>query len=163
MRCSKVKKLLLTGYTDGELSQHLKEKVAAHLDRCEKCRALESTMLSSAVMPFRNAEKPEVPEELWHRIKREVIQDEPESATDLLLRRLSFRTRRAEFPRRPAFAFATVMVLVIGLVFAGAYHNRRERALSYFIDDQSSFLHSLDDFNETSPDDIGIPMEEIFM
>ena len=163
MRCGKAKKLLLAGYTDGELSPPLAEKVAAHLDSCEKCRILEVKIRSAAVTPFRNTDRPEVPEELWHRIKRAVTQDEPESATDLLLRRLSFRARRAELPRRPAFAFATVMVLVIALVFAGAYHQRRERSLSYFIDDQISFLYSLGDFNETSYDDIGIPMEEMFL
>lgn len=163
MRCGKVKKLLLAGYIDEELSAPLAAKVAEHLGKCEKCRALESKIRSSAVMPLRSAGRPGVPDELWHRIKDAVTRDEPENATDLLLRRLSFRARRAALPRRPAFAFATVMVLLVALVFAGAYHSRRERALSYFIDDQISFLYSLGDFNETSYDDIGIPMEEMFM
>ena len=159
MKCEKIKKLLFAGYVDGELSSGLKAEVAAHLESCEKCRALEAKIRAAAITPFENAARPVPSESVWLNIKAAVEPRQAENHVEIFLSKL----RYALAPREPVFALATAMVLVVALVSFKAYHDRQERMISYFIDDQLLFLDSLGNGNGAQAEDIGIPMEDMFM
>jgi anti-sigma factor RsiW len=159
MKCEKIEKLLLTDHADGELSPELKDEVARHLENCENCRAVEKKIRSAAIMPFSNVSRPVPPESVWLNIKAAVEPRRTENPVETFLSKL----RSALTTKKPVFALATAMVLVVALVSVKAYHDRQERIVSYFIDDQIAFLDSLGNGNGTQAEDIGIPMEDMFM
>lgn len=156
MRCGQVKKLLLSGYPDGEISLEVRRDLCEHMEKCPKCREFEKEVMTLAIKPFLNSEKQVPPEQVWKNIKR-TIELEPAPG---FLDRFSEWFSESFALRRRVFAAATVAAIVVVLILPRAYNNFEERKLSYFISEEMEFLYSLDESDDA---DIGIPMEDLFM
>jgi anti-sigma factor RsiW len=162
MRCSKIRELLLTGYTDGELDERTRVQVEAHLRTCEECRRIEETLKNRISGPLRGAERLEPPEYLWSRIKGAIEEDKKENIFGALKERLE----GVFIIRRPALALAAISVIVLVTAFFTATTIERSR-LNAYLDEQVDFLDWLDNGdgngNGQEYDDIGIPMEDLFL
>ncbi len=160
MRCSKIRELVLTDYTDGELNERTRVEVEAHMRTCENCRRFEARLKSRVSDPLRKAQRLEPPEYLWSRIKGAI----EERAKENPLTALKERLESVLVVRRPALALASLAVILIAAVFFTGTFIERSRLNSY-IEEQVDFLETLNNGNGNgyTYDDIGIPMEDLFL
>ncbi len=159
MRCGRVKKIILAGYADGELSPKIMEKVKAHIRECEECEAFEKKVREIAITPFAGAERYFPPESVLGNIKS-AIELEPragfwEAGLEWFRENLAFR--------RSVFAGATVAMILMAFVFRGVYDDVKDSEISSFLNEEMDFFDSLDESNESFVEDIGLPSENIFM
>lgn len=126
MNCEKVRELLLTDHTDGELDADTAAAVRGHLARCASCKAFETTILRVAVEPFRAAVPVAPPQHVWKRIERAIGTRQPSRA--------SFA-----FPK-PVFVMATVTMLVVAAAFFVRTQDAERRSLARYVAEEMSFL-----------------------
>ncbi len=69
MKCDEVREHLLGEYLDWELDEITRRGVDGHLADCQECRQFMSTLLETAVVPFRDAEEAEVPSQVWENVR----------------------------------------------------------------------------------------------
>jgi hypothetical protein len=158
MRCDKVRELLLTDYIDGELDPDTLEEVKKHLEGCVSCRELEKELAEEVVGPLRESGIKQPAEEVWVNIKGRIEEEAENPLIDVL-----DRLRETFTYKKPALAIVSVMVmLIIVSVPIAKYYYERDAAETY-IEEQMSFLDSLNNGGEWLYEDIGIPGEDIFM
>ncbi len=159
MRCGKIRKLILTDHTDGELDGRLRKKVEEHINSCDRCREFEQNLKSAAVEPLRGAGYVRPPEAVWTRIRAGIEGREKESPLAEAMERL----RDVFVVRKPAVVIASVMavILVTGILASTVFIGRR--AMNSYLEEQVDFLESLNNGNGYVYEDIGIPMEDIFL
>lgn len=142
MRCKRVRDFIMTNYIDAELSDSLKKRIDKHLLSCDGCREFEKSIRERVVMPFKEAQQVEPPEEVWSNIKEAITSEKEykESALDRLRENL-----REIFARRnTVLAFATVTtIILIAVIFTKMPFNGR-RATNNYLQDQIDFLTYLD-------------------
>jgi len=156
MKCERIKELILSGYSDGELHGHLKETVKEHMERCEDCRMFQEKM-QQVSSTFKGSQRIEPPQVVWERINEAIKEREEET---LLVRTIE-KLRGIFTPRRPALVLTSVVfVACIALVFVNI-NLYRTRTLNLYLTEQEDFFNSLT--NGNGFEDIGIPAEDIFM
>lgn len=159
MKCEKIKKLILTDYADGELPESIQRKVASHLEKCASCRELEETLKEKIIMPIKETEHVDPPEEVWSRIAERI-----ESPV-----RESFSLNMREFldsllaVRKPALAVISFLIIVlVGGVFTRTYFIQRNMP-DVYIEEQFSFLESLTNGNGDLENGNGMWTEDFFL
>ena len=182
MKCEKVKELILTDYADGELSEFSRKELEAHLETCAPCRGFREEAQKMVFEPLRGSGHVQPPEELWQRIKGAILERTSESSLTGLGKRLrsaglrerlqlTGRTRLQTVftARKPLLAFATVMVLILAAgIFTGSLFVERA-VLNTYMEEQVEFLAFLGNGdgqangNGYAQEDIGIPMEDLFL
>jgi len=102
----------LAAYADGELEGDLRERVRAHLEACETCRA-ECAALAKIVALYRDAPPPEMAEADWSRVSSalEATMAETPVSIETLRAGASGRRRWLQWVW-PAAALAAAAVLV---------------------------------------------------
>ena len=73
--CDRIRDILLTDYSDGELSPDGRRSVQSHLQACPACRDFWASLKEAAVAPFERAGALEAPESLWASVKARIIED----------------------------------------------------------------------------------------
>ena len=159
MKCKKIKELITSDYIDGELKGVLKEKVEEHLGKCASCRAYEEVLRKNVALPLRRAEELTPPEEVWSNIKERI---ESEERVNVFLE-WGDRIRDALSLRRPVFAAAVAMTLIlIAAVFTSVNLSGRNR-LNNYLEDQVDYLLSIDIGEANGDVSFGTAIEEYFM
>ena len=154
MNCKSLRELLLTDHLDGRLVGKEKEQLKEHLGKCPECRRLEREIREKAVLPFSNPAKHEVPETIWLNIKERIAAQQEQGLSLLLLLREKLRV--FSLPR-PAFSFASTMIVflvIFGLM--AKYRVEKNQFRDYFAQ-QMSFYSQLD---QEQGDEMDNPAEE---
>ena len=69
MNCKEIKDLILTDYIDGRLDTALKAELESHLCQCPACQTFAQEAKEYLKTPFQQANRQEVPAQLWENIK----------------------------------------------------------------------------------------------
>ena len=102
MNCERIRELILTDYSDGQLPVAQARKVENHLMACLDCRMLAAKVRKDLVAPF-NQTTPVQPDEfVWRRIKGKI--EQKQAATVFI------------YSFRPAVV-TLCLFLVVGAVF----------------------------------------------
>lgn len=156
MNCEKIKELLMTDYIDGELEAALMKEVDAHIKKCGACRLLKAELEDKITVPLRQSGLVEPPQDLWSRIKGEIEEGSAEKPVPAV----RIRLRDIFTVKRPVFAVAAVMVILLTAgIFTKSHFMRKEMLTAYF-EEQMEFIDSLNNGDngfyesiDSSPDD----------
>ncbi|MEI8349293.1 MAG: zf-HC2 domain-containing protein [Candidatus Omnitrophota bacterium] len=166
MKCKKIQNLIATGYLDGELDIHTKASVDAHLSSCEQCRMFYKTLVRVTVEPFKAVVPVEPPKEVWSGIES-AIRREKEKRNIFIT--LKTNLQALFYIPKPAYVFATVMVIVLCAGVFTKIHFEKQELYQAYLDAESEAFAKL--FNATADkepidnDDIGFgtTIEKYFM
>jgi anti-sigma factor RsiW len=159
MRCGKVRKILFTGYLDGEIPEKIRQEVLAHIEKCGECGEMERNVRKIAVDPFARARKHVLSEDVWRNIKDRVEAEPSQGPIAAALE----RAREVMFFRKRVFAIAAVACLLAIIIIPRTYNHSQNRKIAYFLFEEMDFLDSLGNGNGVLLLDLGIPMEDLFM
>ncbi len=142
MNCKNIQELILTGYSDGEITPELAKEIDEHLKICPGCRKFKEAVEETALSPFRNAQRFAPPDALWEKV-REAVVYEKNRDTDGIFLRLRDALRVIFNIRKPvlAFAAAAVVILVTTLFMRTHYYNEE---IAGYLEDQVEFIAYLD-------------------
>jgi len=73
MNCKSIQELLLTNYIDGEMIDSERKIVDDHLKSCQKCKEFALLAKKVGVDSFSGLERALPSEDIWQRIKRQVV------------------------------------------------------------------------------------------
>jgi len=143
MKCERIQELLLTDHMDGELRGALRREVDEHVRSCASCGEFARAALISA-SPLKAAGKEEAPSYIWHRVKERIVPGREARAG--VMRDIAEFIGRSRAPLamipRPAIAFAAAAMVIIAVLAARPIV--RDRAADAYLNDQMSFMISLD-------------------
>ena len=159
MRCGRVRKILFTGYVDGEIPEKTRQEVLAHIEKCGECREMEREVRKIAVDPFMRARKHVPSEEVWRNIKSRV---DSESSLGPIAAAFE-RVRGTMFFRKKVFAIAAAACILAVIIVPRYYNNTQNRKIAYFLFEEIDFFDSLGSGNGLFLHDLGMPMEDLFM
>ncbi|HPS20494.1 MAG TPA: zf-HC2 domain-containing protein [Candidatus Omnitrophota bacterium] len=118
MNCDRIKEIILTDYIDGEMKEEQKKFIDRHLSGCADCRNFYETVKTDAKDVFQGAERPELPEAVWQKVKTAIIEKQIKSENPV--RRFWESLSDLLVIPRPVVAVATVAVFFcIVLALAG--------------------------------------------
>jgi len=150
MRCRKIRNLIITDYTDNEISPENRNLVDRHLKDCGRCREYKAVLTGSAVEPFRKIITVEPSDSVWRGIKEAI---RPKSGPSLM--------PEFFYVPRHVFALATAVVMVFFLgVLAKTYMDRHDTA-GLDSADQTEYFASL--FRDNGNIGYGTAIEEYFL
>ena len=104
---------MLTDYLDYQINPEEKERIEKHLEKCTKCREFSVNAKRVGNGLFAGSDRAEVPEYLWRRVRETILtgEEKKRSFADILLEKL----KAILYIPKPAFAIATVVILLIAL------------------------------------------------
>ena len=150
MRCERMKELVITDYSDGEISDALKREVEEHLRTCSACRQFKQEVQKTAIHPFKRVQELKPPASVWNQIK-ETIALKERKQLDGVFADLKGFIRHGILTRKPVGALATVVtVILIALVLARFPFRSTEvsvtrvNGVNGYVEEQIEFLGSLD-------------------
>lgn len=140
MECKKIRDLLITDYLDGQAGAELKRQIQEHLKICPDCRKFEEEIRAAAVLPFKDATRPQVPQSIWSDIAEKIAerQSQKRSLLDLLREKLEVFTLPA-----PALAFACTTVILLAVFGLIAKHNMDKNQINDYFSQKISFYSAL--------------------
>jgi hypothetical protein len=128
---------------DQETSESVQKQIQAHLAACADCRQFEKALREKVSQPFKGIEEVRPPEEVWHKIQEAIEEEEQAQYAPAFLERL-WDFLRNSFPvRRPAFAFSTVISVIIVAVLLLQLPFQKQRLIKDYLQEQSEFMLSL--------------------
>jgi anti-sigma factor RsiW len=160
MKCDRVKELLFTDHTDGEIKANSREAVKRHIAKCQECREIEKNVMRMREA-FHDMRPVEPPAYLWPRIKEAVSIKEakkPAVSVNILGTLKDF-----VFAPRYVFARATAAALVIlVMVFAGFAIQRHYMTSEISYQDEIG-ISSLEMNGSDASYNMGTAAEEYFL
>jgi len=137
-----MQELILTGYSDGEITPELAKRIDGHLKVCENCRKFKEAVAKMTVDPFKNAQKFTPPDALWEKIRSSVVYEQNRKQRSVFLE-LHDLLRSVFVIRKPVFAFAAAMVIiVVAALFVRMRFNNEE--IAGYLENQIDFIAYLD-------------------
>jgi hypothetical protein len=165
MNCKKIKELLITDYSDGEIKERIRGAVDRHLRTCDSCREFKEVVRKTAIEPFRKAREVKPPDYVWLRIKEAIIKEESYKPGGIFVDLADFLRRLIYIPR-PAFVMATAT----GLLLAATIFTRMvfypPRTAGSYLEENMVFFAYLGNGEANYYDDsntgLGTSIEEYF-
>ena len=153
MDCNKARDLMLTDYLDDQMGEKEKARLEEHIARCPECRKVSLIAKKVEAELFLGAERANVPEYLWRRVRETILAEENRKKTfaDAIFERL----KTLLYIPKPALAILTVVVLLlaIGTVTKIKIDNQTSMNAEYFdyftdnsINDNSAFGTSIEKY-----------------
>ena len=162
MDCKKAQDLILTDYLDGSMTDDEKRALEAHFVKCSRCRAVAETAGKEIAGQFNKAERISPPESVWQNLReaigREKIAVARSPVADFLEKLRSLRVSP-----RPVFATATVAAAVLVAVVIARLPVQNRIAVSDYLDEQATFLTSLQADANGAYEDLGTSIEEYLL
>jgi anti-sigma factor RsiW len=150
MNCQIIKELILTDYSDGQLTPKKKIQVDNHLNHCLSCRAL-AQRVRQTIAPLTNSPQLEVPAALWSRIKDKIVEEQPQAVMEAapgLIETL----RHFIYMFRPAVAAGCLMLVLATGLFVYNNLSTQEPYLTYVMGGDTQ-----------SNDEVSTGIEEYFL
>ena len=140
-RCERIRKFILGGYTDGELSNWRQSRVKKHLAKCKECRKFERLMLKNVISPIRGASEVTPPPQVWNNISATIFTRQQRIKT--FLEDLKDRLDDIfSHPKQLAFITTVIVVfLVVGVFYRPLPAD--QQLVNTYIGEQEEFLASL--------------------
>jgi anti-sigma factor RsiW len=163
MRCDRIKELIVD-YIDGEVDGALREEIARHLKGCPDCGRMEQSLRSLSVEPLRSAQRLQAPAELWQRVRDSIERKRrPHVAPFPAVRWIDIA-----LARRPAFALAAVVVIVLGAAFLFERTMTSRTSVESYIEEGALFLSQLErgadiEYPDTDDVDLGTSIESYLL
>ena len=85
MNCKNIQELILTGYSDGEITPELAKQIDEHLKICPGCRKFKEAVEETALSPFRNAQRFAPPDALWEKVREAVVYEKNRDTDGIFL------------------------------------------------------------------------------
>lgn len=165
MRCEKVKDLIMTGYLDGELKSSLKKRVDEHLLYCQSCKAFAAQLKDTVIKPFKESTRLRPPQSVWEGVKAAISPQE--EYKEGFLQRLRDDIAEIFTHRKPVFALATALTLVIAVFIFTKIPFNGKRATNNYLQEQIDFLTYLevneDYYSDNGYMDLDTAIEEYFL
>ncbi len=163
MNCEKIKELILTDYSDGEIKESLKLTINQHLANCKECRQLAESLNQTVIRPLRESEKLEPPAYLWEKIKQSIIESSPDKKSFFTM--LKIRLEGFTFKPKPVFATAFAMALIVISLGIVRHTTRSNIAVNSYISDQMQIYSYLQANNGSNGEyiDFGTDLENYFL
>ncbi|MFH1552253.1 MAG: zf-HC2 domain-containing protein [Candidatus Omnitrophota bacterium] len=159
MRCKKIQELILTDYTDREMTAFSRQRVKDHIKGCANCRVFEERLKEKIITPLQETEHVQPPEAVWLRIKEAV--GEPEHIR--IMERVTDFLDSLFIARKPVLVAASLLVLMlVGGFFARTYFAERNIVNAYMAE-QVDFLDSLDNDDGYTDEYNGFLSEDFFL
>jgi anti-sigma factor RsiW len=156
MNCERIQELLLTDYSDGQLSADQRKSIDGHLSRCPQCAAFADAVRVTVVDPFIKAERLKPSVSVWEGIRESILTQEEKTT-------VWERIRSLVLLPRPVMAFAAALIVVLGVSTFTRFHLQQEA----YVKEQVEYLDSLTDvpgeltFN--NGDGFDTPVEHYFL
>ncbi len=152
MKCEKIQELILTDYLDGQAKEELKVNIEKHLTSCADCKEYERMARATTVTPFNNTERLRPPATTWDKIRNQIKKEEqPQERTNPFANLIGGIKSLLYIPK-PAFAIATVVIVL--LVVVTVIKLPSEKIVKLSTEDQIECMdYLLGVFNQESTDD----------
>ena len=139
MNCKHVQEIILTDYSDGELSKTRLREIDTHLMSCLSCRLLAQKVRLSALEPFKGENVHRGPDEfVWSQIKRRIQEEQPAVV------------RPMSFVFRPVLVAASLcLMLGVGIITYKIQHLEPQPYLANLISTDTQDNDSVDAKIET--------------
>jgi len=156
MRCTKVRKILASGYLDAELNPKDRQILDKHLESCKNCSSFKEE-LKMLRLSFEVSYPKHPPQEIWQNIYSRLLDDKALWEK----KRYSFAVDKIRmfFAFRPVFAFGVVVVFILGVSFLA----RRALVLKAVGEQLEILDYSLNENNKDSLFSFGTEIEEYFL
>ena len=161
MKCDKVRDLILTDYTDGQLSKEMTTEVDAHLAQCTECREFLRTVQKGAVAPFKEIKEEMPPEFVWYRI-RDKITAQSESEMKDVYAPAGFLRRLFSLPK-PVYAFAVIIILLSVFVVKQRVLILKQQRQAEYVEYYASLWQNNDLSSIDNGEGYGTLIEEYFL
>ncbi len=152
MKCDKVQELILTDYLDGQINKELKVGIEKHLTSCADCKEYEHVARATTVTPFNNTERLSPPATTWVKIRNQIEKEEQPQERTNPFADLIGGIKSVLYIPKPAFALATVAIVI--LVIVTVIKLPSEQIVKLSTEEQIECMdYLLGAFNEESTDD----------
>ncbi len=165
MNCKKVKELILTDYLDRQVNEEQKKQIEKHLASCVNCKEYELAARKTVIEPFNKTERVNPPEEIWHKIKGQVEEEQKELAnpfTDFI-----HRIKSLLYVPRPVLAVPTIVIVLLIVVTIIYLPSKKQETLEVNPESRiESINYMMSVFNQDSMDEdngIATDIEEYFL
>jgi hypothetical protein len=160
MNCRKAKDLILSDYTDNELSLRIKTEIDKHLEKCAACRKFQETLQDKIIQPLKQAKEIMPPDYVWERIREEI---EAKTSQCEQPGFSIFTALRQKCLRRPqgVFAAALAVIAIFFALFLTKSSLDDKRHLNEYFADQVEFFNYLGDDGKDA--DFGTATENYFL
>jgi predicted anti-sigma-YlaC factor YlaD len=144
MNCKKIQELIITDYHDNETSGLLQRQVDEHVATCADCRAFEQAVRRNSDMLFKDLGQVQPPEAVWHKIRDSINEEQYQKAPayvgpSLFERMLDF-LRESFIVKRPAYALATVLSVILITVVFWRSPLRQQMLVKDYLSQKSAFM-----------------------
>jgi hypothetical protein len=142
MDCKRIKALILTDYSDGEIGAGLKEEIEAHLTACAVCREWAGVLRKTAIEPFKKTEEAKPPDIVWHRIKEAIMSEEERQPAGLFERMRDFLQGAYAVPK-PVYATAAIMFVLLMVAVFARLPIQQQREVNKYLQEEMEFVVNL--------------------
>ncbi|UCC95272.1 MAG: zf-HC2 domain-containing protein [Candidatus Omnitrophota bacterium] len=143
MKCRQVQELLMTDYSDGQISEELKTTVEEHVKLCKECQRFGELLQEEAIDPFKRVEKVRPPQSLWYKIKEAIeVENRQQLATNPIIILLGKFKSIIHVPK-PVLASATIVVVALIVLIFMQPQLENGQMISEYLEEQAEFLASL--------------------
>lgn len=164
MKCETIKELIITGYSDGEISPDMRKELEDHLKSCTKCREFERSVRETVILPFRSIKKEQAPHRIWYGIKDAIEKEKAKAVLPGKVRawQVIFRAPK------PVLAFATIATVVLIIFTLIKTPSAMPNKVNLYLTEQIEFLSDLktsseNGYAEAGYIDLGTDIERYFL
>ncbi|MFA6320309.1 MAG: zf-HC2 domain-containing protein [Candidatus Omnitrophota bacterium] len=161
MNCKKIRQVILTDYLDGEMDAKGKSLIDEHMAKCPVCKSFYLNVKKASEEVFLNAKCANPPEYVWRRIKEGIL-SEREKKKSFVPDILSGLKSILYIPK-PAFAIASVLILVIAIGTMAHFRSGYNRAAAEQLDYFNYLTVSSADASANNSTGLGTTIEKYFM
>ena len=130
MNCERIRELVLTDYSDGQLSPARMRKVDSHLMHCLACRTLFEKVRRDTVDPFNYSVPAKADDFIWQRIKTKIGQKQAAAVAGVRVGPLDILGNFI-YSFRPAVVTICLFLMVGAAVFVRQHLFQQEPYLMY--------------------------------
>ncbi|KJJ84921.1 hypothetical protein OMAG_001151 [Candidatus Omnitrophus magneticus] len=118
MKCKNVQELLLSDYTDKELSLEKQIIIDGHLTNCLKCREISNKIRHTGAF-FQKSKQYDVPQKVWFNIHSTIIKNNLKTKTNALYDLINFLKIFFFMPKNILVSAGTFTGIIFFLIILG--------------------------------------------
>lgn len=161
MNCDKAKDLILSDYTDCEISLKKKQEIEKHLQICEACRTFKECLQKEAVTPFKGLQEQTVPDYVWYRLK-EKIEANLSGRKGMGISIFEFMASKFRIYFTPALVTAVSVIIILFAIFTKPASDGK-RPVNEYLTQEIEFLTYLNGNGNSTDTGFGTVTENFFL
>ena len=166
MNCKRIQELLMTDYSDGEISAGLRRIIERHLSICKECKQFEQAVRKTTIEPFKKAQEIKPADYVWDQIKETIIKEKSHQPEGMFVNLRGFLHRIFYIPK-PAFVLATAVVVILAAIIVTRLSFDNQKMVNGYLGEQMAFFtyldtNELDYYDDEDYVGLGTSIEEYF-